>query len=285
MEIDDFNCTICNNLYNTKERMPHLLAKCGHTFCHQCLNKRLKENKLICPEDQLVYEDVAKIEDLPKNITVLNLMHKLMKRRMTEINDYSSAKESDFLKSKSNESSDRRKSLTLSRKVSSNVSEFSISENKREEKIFREDCSIHKRPLEIICLDHNISICTSCALFGDHKNHNLRSQDDIIKETNLKAELLIQYYEIIEKSSEVLISESTTASNSNLIEHIKNKTSLMKGKILSFFNEIRTHIDLKEKKLMQEVEGRFENVFLQKFQIYEDYKTNITKRVTSWRHT
>jgi hypothetical protein len=300
MELDDFNCTLCNSLYNTKERIPHILAKCGHTFCHQCLMKRLKDKELICPEDHIIYDNINKIDDLPKNITVINLMHKLMKRRMTDISDYTSPIESDLVKSNIKDSnSDLRKSLTVSRRrFSSNVTEFSISENqesiKSKEKI--EECRIHKRPLEIVCLDHKIKICTTCALFGDHKNHSLRSQEDLMKEASIKAELLIQYYEIIEKSSEILICDksSNTESNPvkqeqiyqstlNLIDQIKNKTSIMKKKVSSFFSDLRSQIDLKEKKLLQEVETRFEDVFIQKYQIYEDYKTNIITKITSWR--
>jgi hypothetical protein len=302
MELDDFNCTLCNILYNTKERMPHLLAKCGHTFCHQCLMKRLKGNEIICPEDDIIYYNVNKIDDLPKNITVINLMHKLLKRRMTEITDYTSPIESDLVKSKTNDSnsnSDLRKSLTVSRRrFSSNVTEFSISENQESIKSIEkiEECRIHKRPLEIVCLDHKIKICTTCALFGDHKNHSLRSQEDLMKEGSIKAELLIQYYEIIEKSSEILVCDRSSNIESNLVEQdhiypstlnlidqIKNKTSLMKKKVSSFFSTLRSQIDLKEKKLLQEVEARFENVFIQKYQIYEDYRTNIITKITSWR--
>ena len=30
-------------------------------------------------------------------------------------------------------------------------------------------CSIHNKKLDVFCLDCNIMICSSCALFGDHK--------------------------------------------------------------------------------------------------------------------
>lgn len=62
-------------------------------------------------------------------------------------------------------------------------------------------CSLHNnRPLEILCLDHNLRLCSNCALFGEHKNHNIINEEDYIKELEIKSEVLIDFYELIDKN-------------------------------------------------------------------------------------
>jgi len=34
-------------------------------------------------------------------------------------------------------------------------------------------CPLHKRKIEIICIDCKERICSNCALFGTHKPHNI----------------------------------------------------------------------------------------------------------------
>jgi len=58
----------------------------------------------------------------------------------------------------------------------------------------------NNRPLEILCLDHNLRLCSNCALFGEHKNHNIINEEDYLKELEIKAEVLIDFYELIDKN-------------------------------------------------------------------------------------
>lgn len=46
------------------------------------------------------------------------------------------------------------------------------AKKKEEESKTQSLCPIYGRPLELICLDHLCRICTSCALFGEHKGCN-----------------------------------------------------------------------------------------------------------------
>jgi hypothetical protein len=43
-------------------------------------------------------------------------------------------------------------------------------------------CPVHQRKLEIICIDDQQRICSNCALFGKHKNHDVRMETDVIHE-------------------------------------------------------------------------------------------------------
>ena len=65
---------------------------------------------------------------------------------------------------------------------------------------FTGECNEHGRKLELICLDHKCRICASCALFGSHKGHNYRPEEEILKEITGKAETLIDLFQNIENT-------------------------------------------------------------------------------------
>ena len=59
-------------------------------------------------------------------------------------------------------------------------------------------CAVHHRKLEIICIDDQARICSNCALFGIHKNHDVRMESDVFKEIEVRTECLMEMYEMIE---------------------------------------------------------------------------------------
>lgn len=64
-----------------------------------------------------------------------------------------------------------------------------------------EDCIEHKRKLEIICITDRMRICSTCALFGSHKGHDVRMEPDVVNELTARTELLIEMYKIVEDIS------------------------------------------------------------------------------------
>ena len=67
-------CAICNLDFNHSTNKPLILNKCGHTFCLNCIEKKLNlEKKIICPEDKIIYSDY-KISDFPINNLILNIL-------------------------------------------------------------------------------------------------------------------------------------------------------------------------------------------------------------------
>lgn len=59
-------------------------------------------------------------------------------------------------------------------------------------------CPHHQRKLEIICIQDRERICSNCALFGSHKNHDIRMEHEVVSEITTRTELLITMYQIIE---------------------------------------------------------------------------------------
>ena len=66
-------------------------------------------------------------------------------------------------------------------------------------------CTVHHRKLEIICIDDKVRICSNCALFGKHKNHDVRMEADVMEEIRIRTECLIEMYDLIEHNQLVKV--------------------------------------------------------------------------------
>lgn len=55
-------------------------------------------------------------------------------------------------------------------------------------------CPLHQRVLDIICIQDRARICANCALFGSHKNHDIRLEQEVVGEITYRTELLITMY-------------------------------------------------------------------------------------------
>jgi len=65
-------------------------------------------------------------------------------------------------------------------------------------------CKEHNKRLEFVCLNHQCRVCANCALVGIHKNHEIRSEEDVLKELAGKADRLVDAFEAIEKSQTIM---------------------------------------------------------------------------------
>ena len=68
-------------------------------------------------------------------------------------------------------------------------------------------CNVHKKSLEIICINDLKRICSHCAIFGGHKNHKFKS----FQEFNEDYEEKIKNLQILKQKKYVQI--STTLEN------------------------------------------------------------------------
>lgn len=126
-------------------------------------------------------------------------------------------------------------------------------------------CKLHpNRTLEIICLDHKIRLCTNCALFGDHKNHNIINEEDFLKEIEVKAEILIELYDLIESNLNTILNPNEVDSPNNpfnlLIELNEEKKNLIKKDVNNFCDTLILNIKNYQKKLNEEIEHKFVTV-------------------------
>ena len=63
-------------------------------------------------------------------------------------------------------------------------------------------CQVHKKKMDLFCLDDRERICTNCALFGNHKNHEIEEEEEVLKRINARAEKLLEILEKIEAFDE-----------------------------------------------------------------------------------
>lgn len=55
-------------------------------------------------------------------------------------------------------------------------------------------CEEHDRIQELICVDDKHRVCTQCALFGRHKGHDVRMEEEVAKEISLKVEVIMEMF-------------------------------------------------------------------------------------------
>lgn len=139
-------------------------------------------------------------------------------------------------------------------------------------------CSLHpNRPLEIICIDDKIKICTNCALFGDHKNHKILNEEDFMKEIEVKAEILIELFELIErnvnefKSSRVNEKNPSSFSSrennvnfseiyQNLLKKSEEKKNDLTSQVKNFTEELMKNITKEQNIILSKINNRFEKI-------------------------
>jgi hypothetical protein len=55
-----------------------------------------------------------------------------------------------------------------------------------------------------VCVDDKMRICSQCALFGQHKGHDVRMEDDVQKEISLKVEVIMEMYQAMSAMTDEL---------------------------------------------------------------------------------
>jgi hypothetical protein len=65
---------------------------------------------------------------------------------------------------------------------------------------FHSLCPIHGKPMDLISVTSRERTCSSCALFGATKGHDVRPEHDVMDEINLRSECLTELYTMMETS-------------------------------------------------------------------------------------
>lgn len=97
--------------------------------------------------------------------------------------------------------------------LSNTAEDFYPNLSKNQQKVFsnfelpiltesKELCPEHKKRLEIVCIDHKQKICVNCALFGSHKNHEIKNEDEVIRDINFRADRILEIIKKIEDQGE-----------------------------------------------------------------------------------
>jgi hypothetical protein len=138
--------------------------------------------------------------------------------------------------------------------LSQNHSQFSPND----QTIF---CQLHaNRALELICLDDREKICTNCALFGNHKKHNIISEEDFMKEIEVKAEILIELFELIDNWTATFTDASFSSKFTNLNERSRQKREAVSNQVKEFIQELISNIKKSEQDILKRISNNFEAI-------------------------
>jgi hypothetical protein len=273
MEIDDLSCSICNELYDEKQRTPRLIIGCGHTYCENCL----KEGDFICPEDNTAHR-IVNPDILPKNMTLMKLIrNKISSTNLAIVKDNEQSRE--FIDKSSNTINITNNSYnTINITPIKTRSPIKILREKPNERL----CIYHGRPLEIICIEDKEKICTNCALFGLHKNHNLINEEDFIKEISLKTEVLIDLYELID--SNIHLFEKEMSENlENILSENESRYENLRKNIHDAFSTIIEKVQNKEKEVIQDLNKKKIAVD-EKILTYKNLPKDFIMKTEEWKN-
>lgn len=106
-------------------------------------------------------------------------------------------------------------------------------------------CAEHGRKLEIICIQCRQRICSTCALFGAHKGHDVRMEQEVVNELTIRTELLIQMYQIVDDISQNRVDQNTVT---KMNTEFRMKSNELKNNLKEKFNELKTMLKIQEQK-------------------------------------
>ena len=80
-------------------------------------------------------------------------------------------------------------------------------------------------------------ICSTCALFGQHKGHDVRMEHEVVNELTIRTELLIQMYQIVDDISKDRVDQVVVT---QMAADFKKKSAELRGSLKEKFNELKT---------------------------------------------
>lgn len=104
-------------------------------------------------------------------------------------------------------------------------------------------CPSHNRKLEIICIQDRQRICSNCALFGGHKGHDVRMEQEVVTEITLRTDLLIEMYQLVHETASNRVEPAQLQA---MQAEFNSKSVSMKTVLAEKFKEIRQIINMQE---------------------------------------
>ncbi|POI30469.1 hypothetical protein CIB84_005781 [Bambusicola thoracicus] len=256
---DELTCSICLSLYKN----PVSLC-CGHSFCKQCVqrvlgNQQQAKASYSCP---LCRVELGPILELQNNFHLCNIVETYLANKGNKDKGFAAEKEEavpcDFCLDKPQPAVKMclicdaslcqahldKHSARASQKdhVLVEVGTGGSTEERR--------CQEHGKAFEYFCQDERLFICVLCSIAGCHKGHKILTLKEAhnmnLDDLSHTVDRLLRY------KSDVSIALEELQRNKNQIEtNTKTVTSLVQKK----FEEIKTEINKKEKKILSDIQS------------------------------
>ena len=115
-------------------------------------------------------------------------------------------------------------------------------------------CLEHGKPRELICIHCQKKVCHTCALFGGHKGHDVREKTETMNEIQLRMEVLIEMYSLVEQECMKLGEQSMLKMYQDGMVTYKNA---LKEQVTTQFDQWRAILAAKEQQLHMDIEASF----------------------------
>lgn len=242
-------CPICNEEYDSIIHVPKLLPTCNHTLCSQCINHKLSQNnnRLTCPIDLNLYENLYTSDSFQTNTTLLTLLTKTER----PFSSTTPIKKSYLRKSSSIRTS-------LKRQVSLNR------------------CSIHSLPLDVICMEEKIKICSQCALSSSHSMHTLLTDDEFMNQIDN----LIDMFDIVDSTMKSFTNKENVSAK-DVLNKFNNKINEMIHIVENTINDIINVINQQKESVVNFLSMRSNEIQNKYSKIEFDIKEVLT-RTNTW---
>ena len=116
-----------------------------------------------------------------------------------------------------------------------------------------EVCGDHGKPKELICIQCQVKCCDTCALFGNHKSHDVRQAFEVANEIKIRMEVIMEIYQQMDQECEALQDRTKFKEHQELYEkkkqELKDIVSLQFAEwhenLNNYQNQIHADIDMK----------------------------------------
>jgi len=121
-------------------------------------------------------------------------------------------------------------------------------------------CAEHRKKLEYVCLDDRIKVCANCALFGRHRGHNVKPEEDIMREITIRAECLFDLLQLIEKSRDTVLDEQVKGSLDELLERYRHRKQELETMLQQSFQAARARLSDMERASQMTLQKNFDYI-------------------------
>lgn len=123
--------------------------------------------------------------------------------------------------------------------------------DENEEQNYDEECLLHGKPADLICLEDNDIICCNCALFGEHKGHEVINSEGILNKMTNYIEECLGVYEQLKLFQKEFNATVHTENYMHILDSEKEKNkNLIDGK----FGKLVSLIEIEHRKTLMKLE-------------------------------
>jgi len=263
MDFEELICSVCSEYFDNDDHLPRMIPKCGHTFCTKCIQEIIEststasQDLFCCPEDNITMQlNNQDVTDFPKNFLLVRLVDK--RKTLLSHSQYSLSASKSMTRDEQSTLDDQyRSNFVLNAKAGSQDNQSSKNNLSVSDLQNSNICPEHGRVLEIVCLEDRCRICSNCALFGDHKSHNIKPEGEVLREIATRAEHLIDYFQDIQKQEKTIFTEKSSEKQEQRLQERYNELA---SSIQSKFNEYTTLLKEQETKLLNNLSKKFATI-------------------------